>query len=437
MGNNGETILPVIQSNSPFGAIERKISFRYLRSKKNQGGVGLISLISFICIMLAIAAMIIIMSIMNGFRDEMINLTIGSEGHMFVASSNPEPNKQYIELLEKDLSSLSGIEGAFQFTQNFTGIQANSQFGLAKVIGIAPKNLKDFALVVSNIIEGSIQKPLSSLKQENMITIGLGLANSFGLKVGDSIVIYSPNSRQTISGPMPIKKSYTIGAIFKLGLYQADLSNIYMDIDQASLLFNKGLHSGEIQIRLTNPDELDKIRNEILNIIDKPVFIQSWKDRNASTATALRTEQIAMRFIFMVVVIIAVFPVLASMIMLVKNKSKDIAVLRTLGVSRAAILRIFFMTGVSIGSVGTFSGVLLGILFCSNVDHIQSALEFVTGVELFPEDVYQLSGGIPSKVIWVEVFGVAFWGFLISALATFFPALTASRIDPVDALRYD
>ena len=437
MGNNGETILPLIQSNSPFGAIERKISFRYLRSKKNQGGVGLISLISFICIMLAIAAMIIIMSIMNGFRDEMINLTIGSEGHMFVASSNPEPNKQYIELLEKDLSSLSGIEGAFQFTQNFTGIQANSQFGLAKVIGISPDNLKDFELVVSNIIEGSIQKPLSSLKQENMITIGLGLANSFGLKVGDSIVIYSPNSRQTISGPMPIKKSYTIGAIFKLGLYQADLPNIYMDIDQASLLFNKGLHSGEIQIRLSNPDELDKIRNEILNIIDKPVFIQSWKDRNASTATALRTEQIAMRFIFMVVVIIAVFPVLASMIMLVKNKSKDIAVLRTLGVSRAAILRIFFMTGVSIGSVGTFSGVLLGILFCSNVDHIQSALEFVTGVELFPEDVYQLSGGIPSKVIWVEVFGVAFWGFLISALATFFPALTASRIDPVDALRYD
>ena len=437
MGNNNETIIPLIQSNSPFGAIERKISFRYLRSKKNQGGVGLISLISFICIMLAIAAMIIIMSIMNGFRDEMINLTIGSEGHMFVASSNPDPNKQYIELLEKDLSSLSGIEGAFQFTQNFTGIQANSQFGLAKVIGIAPENLKDFALVVSNIIEGSIQEFSSSLKQENMITIGSGLANSFGLKVGDSIVIYSPNSRQTISGPMPIKKSYTVGAIFKSGLYQADLSNIYMDINQTSLLFNKGLHSGEIQIRLSNPDELDKIRNEILNIIDEPVFIQSWKDRNASTATALRTEQIAMRFIFMVVVIIAVFPVLASMIMLVKNKSKDIAVLRTLGVSRAAILRIFFITGVSIGSVGTFSGVLLGILFCSNVEHIQSVLEFITGVELFPEDVYQLSGGIPSKVIWVEVFGVAFWGLLISAFATFFPALTASRIDPVDALRYD
>ena len=238
MRNNNETIIPLIQSNSPFGAIERKISFRYLRSKKNQGGVGLISLISFICIMLAIAAMIIIMSIMNGFRDEMINLTIGSEGHMFVASSNPDPNKQYIELLEKDLSSLSGIEGAFQFTQNFTGIQANSQFGLAKVLGIAPEHLKDFSLVVSNIIEGSIQESSSSLKQENMITIGSGLANSFGLKVGDSIVIYSPNSRQTISGPMPIKKSYTVGAIFKSGLYQADLSNIYMDINQTSLLFN-------------------------------------------------------------------------------------------------------------------------------------------------------------------------------------------------------
>ena len=230
---------------------------------------------------------------------------------------------------------------------------------------------------------------------------------------------------------------FLIGAIFKLGLYQADLSNIYMDIDQASLLFNKGLHSGEIQVRLANPDMLEQIRSDIMNIVNEPIFIQSWKDRNASTATALRTEQIAMRFIFMVVVVIAVFPILASMIMLVKNKSKDIAVLRTLGVSRGAVLRIFFITGITIGSVGTFSGVLLGIVFCSNVDHIQSVIEFIAGVELFPEDVYQLSGGIPSKVIWVEVFGVAFWGFLISAVATFFPALTASRIDPVDALRYD
>ena len=196
---------PIIQSNSPFGAIERKIAFRYLRSKKNQGGVGLISLISFICIMLAIAAMIIIMSIMNGFRDEMINLTIGSEGHMFVASSNLEPDKQYIELLEKNLSALPGVEEAFQFTQNFTGIQANNQFGLAKVIGIAPNNLKDFELVMSNIIDGSINKTTDGFKQENIITVGSGLANSFGLEVGDSIVIFSPNSRQTITDRCQLK----------------------------------------------------------------------------------------------------------------------------------------------------------------------------------------------------------------------------------------
>ena len=173
--------------------------------KKNQGGVGLISLISFICIMLAIAAMIIIMSIMNGFRDEMIDLTIGSEGHMFVASSNLEPDKQYIELLEKNLSALPGVEEAFQFTQNFTGIQANNQFGLAKVIGIAPNNLKDFELVMSNIIDGSINKTTDGFKQENIITVGSGLANSFGLEVGDSIVIFSPNSRQTITDRCQLK----------------------------------------------------------------------------------------------------------------------------------------------------------------------------------------------------------------------------------------
>ena len=169
----------------------------------------------------------------------------------------------------------------------------------------------------------------------------------------------------------------------------------------------------------------------------EPIFIQTWKDRNATTATALRTEQIAMRFIFMIVVIIAAFPVLASMIMLVKNKSKDIAILRTIGATQGGILRIFFMSGAMIGILGTLVGLILGILFCVNIGAVQWVIETITGTELFPADVYQLSGGIPAKIVWSEVFGVAFWGFVISAAATFFPAWTASKIDPVDALRYE
>ena len=210
-----------------------------------------------------------------------------------------------------------------------------------------------------------------------------------------------------------------------------------MSFDQATKLFAGGEVTGEIQLRLEDPDALDRMRGLVSEASQEPVFLQTWKDRNATTATALRTEQIAMRFIFMIVVIIAAFPVLASMIMLVKNKSKDIAILRTIGATRGGILRVFFMCGAMVGILGTFAGLVLGILFCLNIGGVQWIIETVTGTELFPADVYGISGGIPAKIIWTEVFGVAFWGFLISAAATFFPAYNASKVDPVDALRYE
>ena len=250
-------------------------------------------------------------------------------------------------------------------------------------------------------------------------------------------MIFSPRTRTTVTGPQPIRKVYTIGAVFEVGLLQTDQTYIYMDFEEATLLFDGGKLSGEIQLRLFNPDMIETLKKPVGNAAQEPVFITTWKDRNATIATALRTEQIAMRFIFMVVVVIAAFPVLASMIMLVKNKSKDIAILRTIGASRGGVLRIFFMSGAMIGILGTLAGLVFGILFCLNIGAIQTAIEFVTGTELFPEDVYQLSGGIPAKIVWTEVFGVAFWGFMISAAATLFPALNASKVDPVDALRYE
>ncbi len=423
--------------NKPFGAVERMIAMRYLRAKKTQGGVGLIAAISFTCIMLAIAAMIIIMSIMNGFREDMIRLTIGSEGHMYVASSNPQPTPESVEALEKRLATVDGVEKAFQFTQDYTGVQANGQFALAQVIGISPQNLQSYELIANSVILGSLEFFGQGRSSDNQIAIGSGVASQLGLTVGDRLLVFSPRTRQTISGPVPVRKAYTIGAIFQVGLYQTDLSYIYMDFNQATQLFEGGRVSGEIQLRLFNPDDIDKLEKPISQASGEPVFIQTWKDRNATTAIALRTEQIAMRFIFMIVVIIAAFPVLASMIMLVKNKSKDIAILRTIGATQGGILRIFFMSGAMIGILGTLVGLVLGILFCLNIGAVQAAIEFVTRTELFPAEVYGMSGGIPAKIVWSEVFGVAFWGFVISAAATFFPALTASKIDPVDALRYE
>ncbi len=423
--------------NKPFGVVERMIAMRYLRAKKTQGGVGLIAAISFTCIMLAIAAMIIIMSIMNGFRSDMIRLTVGSEGHMYVASSSPKPTPESVEQLEQRLATIEGVDEAFQFTQHYTGVQANGQFALAQVIGISPRNLQNYELIADSVQLGSLEYFGQGRGSENQIAVGAVLASGLGLTVGDRLLVFSPRTRQTITGPVPVKKVYTVGAIFEVGLYVTDQTYIYMGFDQATQLFEGGSVTGEIQLRLEDPDALDQMRGLVSEASNEPVFLSTWKDRNATTATALRTEQIAMRFIFMIVVIIAAFPVLASMIMLVKNKSKDIAILRTIGATKGGILRIFFMCGAMVGILGTFAGLLLGILFCVNIGGVQWIIETITGTELFPADVYGMSGGIPAKIVWSEVFGVAFWGFLISAAATFLPALNASKVDPVDALRYE
>jgi len=426
------------KQNTPFGRIERTIARRYLGARKKDGGVAVIALISFICITLAVSSMIIIMSIMNGFRTELIRLTIGSEGHMYVVMSTANPPPQAVIALQQQLSGIEGVDKAFEFTEDFTGVQASGQLNIGRVIGLSKQDILNFPLIADNIQFGSLQGYGSGNGEAHQIAMGSRLAASLGLTVGDRARLLTARTQANPFGPpKPVYKTYTIGAIFEVGLAPTDEVYIYMDINQSTLLFKDGKRPGNIQIRLYDPDTVELMRERVQSSIAQSVFIQTWKDRNASTAQALRTEQIAMRLIFMIVVIIATFPVLAAMIMLVKNKSKDIAILRTIGATRGSVLRIFFMAGATIGLLGTLFGLILGVLFCLNIDGIQRVLETITGVELFPADVYYLSTGIPVKIVWTEIFGVAFWGFLISSIATFFPALNASRIDPVEALRYE
>ena len=423
--------------NKPFGKVERLIARRYLGAKKKDGGVGLIAALSFICIMLAVGSMIFIMSVMNGFRSKLITLTIGSQGHMYVASAAPQPTPDSVRELERKLAAVPGVEKAFEMSQDQTMVQSARRPTGVIVNGISNENLRDFELIAQNLILGSIDNFGQGSGSDNEIVVGSGVAGALGVSVGETIVVYSNKVRTTAMGSTPIRKSYTVGGVFSTGLDVADSGYIYMDITQASLLFNDGKADGSIQIRLEDPDTIDGMVQPVANAAGEPVFIETWKDRNQTTATALRTEQIAMRAIFMIVVLISTFPILSAMIMLVKNKSRDIAVLRTIGATQGGVLRIFFLSGAMIGFFGTLVGLILGILVCVNIGAVQATVEFITGVELFPADVYRIDGGIPVKIIWSEVIGVAFWGFLITTLATFFPALTASKIDPVEALRYE
>lgn len=420
----------------PFGGVERKISRRYLGAKKKDGGVAVIAWVSFICIMLAISAMIIIMSIMNGFRDTVLELTLGSEGHVYVGLWSADVSPQTVKDIENKLAALPEVDTAIEFSENLAGFVANETLRAGRVIGVTPENLSTFELVANNIQYGSLAGFGQGRGADHQIAMGEALARGLGLNVGDRINVMTSRTRNSPSGRQPVMKHYTIGSIFQTKLFETDNTTIFMDLDQSQLLFNSGKKEGEIQLRLHDPDDVDKVRGQITKILDYPVGISTWKDRFLQQARALRMEQIAMRFIFVIVVIISTFPVLAAMLMLVKNKARDIAILRTIGATKGSILRIFFMAGAMVGVLGTLAGLIIGILFCVNIEYVQAFIEIFTG-PLFPPAVYGIEGGIPVKIVWSEVLMVAFCGFAISAVATFFPALGASRTDPVDALRYE
>jgi lipoprotein-releasing system permease protein len=420
----------------PFGRFERKIAARYLGARKSEGGVGLIAVLSFLCIMLAIFAMITIMSIMNGFREKMVELTLGADGHMYVGSASANPTPQQIEGLRLKIASVDGVENAFLFNQTDTFVQSNNRSAPSRVTGISRDDLTTIDMIADNIVVGSLDGFGKGKNGGNQIAIGIHMASGLGLTVGDKLTIFSPVVKPSPLGYRPVFKSYEIAAIYEIGLFTADSLYIYMPLDQAALIFENGRPPNDIQIRLDSPDNIHKMKPVFRDVAGQPIFIETWEDKNLSTATALRTEQIAMRFIFMIVVVISVFPILSAMIMLVKNKGKDIAILRTIGATSGSILRTFLMSGAAIGMLGTLAGVILGLLFCINIGFVQSIIEGITGVKLFPPEVYGLEK-LPVKIVPAEVIQVAFWGFLVSALATFFPAWTASKTDPVEALRYE
>ena len=427
---------------SPFGKFERKIAVRYLRARKNEGGVGLIAGLSFLCIMLAIFAMITIMSIMNGFREKMVELTLGSDGHMYVGWATPNPSPGQISRLRNRILEIPGVENAFQFIQTDTFIQADGRMAPARVTGIARDDLLKIKMVSDNLFMGDLDNFGNGNYGGNQIAIGVQMATGLGLTIGDMLTVYSPRVRTGPFGSRPVFKAYEVAAIFEIGLFTADSGYIFMPLDQASLFFNEGRVNGELQLRLIDPDLIHQIKPKIRDRANEPVFIETWEDKNAQIAEALLTEQIAMRSIFMIVVIIAVFPILAAMIMLVKNKGKDIAILRTIGATSSSILRIFLISGAAIGVLGTLAGLAFGLLLCLNIEFVQRTIEgivsFISGAEwrAFPPEVYGLSH-LPVKIVPGEVFWVSVWGFLVSVLATFFPAWTASKTDPVEALRYE
>ncbi|MFZ0269197.1 lipoprotein-releasing ABC transporter permease subunit [Caulobacter sp.] len=418
----------------PFGTWERTVAWRYLRNKRKNGGVALIAVISFAAVMLAVFALITVMSVMNGFRAELLGRLLGFNGHVY--AQGPLLNGPDRDGVITRIKAVRGVTQAAPMVEAQAMVIGPNQVSGAIVRGVTPADLRGMKMISSNIKRGSLAGFGEGEYGGDTVLIGDRMARNLGLSVGDAITLISPSGPATAFGTSTREKDYTVGGIFSVGMSQFDESFVYMALPQAQLFFGRDTSIDYVEIKVADPDKAKEIKPIIEQASGPGAFVQDWMDKNSSYFNALQVERKVMRLILFFIVAIATLNIISALVMLVKNKGRDIAILRTMGASQSSILRIFIMAGASIGLSGTLAGLLLGTLFCANITAIQNFVEWVTGTAVFSADIYFLAH-IPAKIDWTEVAGIVGISTAMSILATLPPAIRASRLDPVEALRYE
>ena len=415
--------------------IERMISWRYLRAKRKEGFVSVITLFSLLGIGLGVASLIVILSVMNGVKSEMLSRFIGVSGHVEIYGPGRELPR-YDEVME----SLQGIEGIQSVAVKVEGqvmVSANGVARGAQVTGFRYEDILKKPLFTEHITQGSIDDFASG----EGIIIGVRLAENMGLELGDMLTLISPEGRQTIAGVVPRLKAYPIVAMFDFGMYALDSGLVVMPFEEAQVYFKlkdavKNNASG-IEVVATHVDDALAVAARIRERLKgEPYRVQDWQQTNASVFGALEVQRTAMFLILTLIIIVAAFNIISSLIMLVKDKGQAIGILRTIGASRGMIMRVFFACGALIGIMGTGFGLVLGLVLAANVDRIRQWIENATGNPLLSEQLYFLSH-LPTKTEPSEVMAVVLMSLTLSFLATLYPAWRASSLNPAEALRYE
>jgi lipoprotein-releasing system permease protein len=419
----------------PFGLWERMLAARYLRAKRSQGGVALISIISFTGIMLAVAVLITVMSVMNGFRAELLGKILGFNGHLFVTGGVLE-NAQMREDAVTRIVKVPGVVQAAPVIEAQAIAMGPNQITGAIVRGLSRRDMLATRIVSDHITHGSLAAFGEGEYGGDTVLVGERLADMIGVKAGDTISLISPSGGATAFGGAPLQKAYTVGGTFSAGMSQYDQGYIFMPLPQAQLFFGRENTVDAIEIKVTDPDKAPRLKAVVARAAGPAAMVADWTQRDASYWGALQVERNVMRLILMLLVVIAALNIISSLVMLVNNKGRDIAILRTMGAGQGSILRIFVMAGGAIGAAGTAAGLILGSLVSVYIDPIQSIVEKVTGQAVFSADVYFLNR-LPAKVDWLEVAIITGFSLAISLVCTLPPAWRASRLDPVEALRYE
>jgi lipoprotein-releasing system permease protein len=419
----------------PFSRWERTLALRYLRAKRKEGGVALIALLSFLGISVAVAALIIVMSVMNGFSTILLSKMLGFNGHVYV--QGPAINGPGRDAMISRIRAIPGVAEAIPMVEAQGVAIGPNQLSFALVRGERPADVKAQKIIADNIKSGALKGFGDGDDGGDLVLVGQKLAETVGVKAGDPITLISPSGgAATAFGTAPSRKDYIVGGLFSVGVSEYDQAYIYMPLRQAQLFFGRDEAIDLVEIKLDNPDRLDALKPQIIQAAGPSALVTDWRDRNHAIFNAVQVERSTMRLILMIVVVIAALNIISGLVMLVKNKTRDIAILRTMGASQGAVVRVFFMSGAFIGAAATGVGFVLGSLFCIFIAQIQSVVEKVTGVSVFNSDVYQLDH-IPARIDWVEVSFIVGFSLLVSFLMTLPPAWQAARLDPVEALRYE
>ena len=416
----------------PFASFERNIAMRYLRSRRKEGFISAIAGFSFAGIALGVAALIIVMAVMNGFRSELLKQVLGFNGHAMVlpiSSGQPIADYKYrINVIKKQ----KNVTHAFPFIEGQVLVSSNKTNAGALVRGLHEVDIKQLKAVNNKSLQGSLE----SFDKSGGIAIGYKMAWQHGVTIGDKITLISPEGPATIFGSAPRLRGYPIVAIFDAGMSQYDKGVVFMGFGEAQEYFVTEDGATALEIKIKNPDKIDEAIKGMKEAVGPGVQFVSWKRSNASLRNALVVERNVMFIILTLIILIATLNIISGLIMLVKSKGPDIAILRTMGASRGAIQRIFFMIGAFIGISGTLLGLILGVVVCLNIETIRQGLEKISGTKLFSEEIFFLSQ-LPAKLDVSETIFVALMTIGFSFLATLYPSWQAAKLDPVEALRYD